>query len=62
MQQVERFLFALSAIEANVAQYDILVDQLARKIENVNDFNRALSEQTNTRDFIQSSIVDTFVL
>ena len=62
MQQVERFLFALSAIEANVAQYDILVDQLARKIENVNDFNRALSEHTNTRDFIQSSIVDAFVL
>jgi hypothetical protein len=62
VQQVERYLFALCAIEANVAQYDAIVAQLALKIESVNEFNRALSAQTRTRDFIQSSIVDAFVL
>jgi hypothetical protein len=62
VQQVERYLFALSAIQANVAQYDAIVEQISSKIESVNEFNRALSAQTRTRDFIQSSVVETFVL
>lgn len=62
VQQVERYLFALSAIQANVSQYDAIVEQISIKIESVNEFNRALSAQTRTRDFIPSSVVETFVL
>lgn len=62
VQQVERYLFVLSAIQANIEQYDALVEQISIKIEAVNEFNRALSAQTRSRDFIQSSIVENFVL
>ncbi len=63
MQQVERYLFVLRAIEANLAEHDTIVSQLTEKIDRVRGFNRALSEETHARgDFIQSSIVDYFVL